>query len=468
MLFGAPLPFVKAFVDQIDEAIEQHQPQARLSTAQRAWLSFCIMAVLICNAVCWAQFERASLGAYSVSALSWMFRHSKIPWDLLLPMSTRVILRRHGLRTGVLVLDDSDKRRSKTTKRIAHVHKVKDKATGGYFRGQTLVFLVLVTDKLTLPVGFAFYQPDPVLSAWYKQQKRLKKQGVPPKQRPAKPQKNPAYPTKLELALGLLAHFKYDHPGLNVRAVLADALYGTGEFLDQAAALFDRAQVISQLRSNQKVGRGREETSLEDFFARQASTEADIEIRGSQKRRISFARAHLYVRAHGKRRVVIALKYEGETPYRYLVASAMSWRTEDIIEAYLLRWLIEVFLQDWKTHEGWGRLTQQMDEEGSGRSLILSLLLDQSLLLHPAQQARLENKLPAYTVGSLIGQIKVASLLSVIGDLVSGGDAEVELRQLSETLQRDFFTLKASKKHLSGRKVGVFEAGSSLEARIAA
>jgi len=191
MLFGAPLPFVKAFVDQIDEAIEQHQPQARLSTAQRAWLSFCIMAVLICNAVCWAQFERASLGAYSVSALSWMFRHSKIPWDLLLPMSTRVILRRHGLHTGVLVLDDSDKRRSKTTKRIAHVHKVKDKATGGYFRGQTLVFLVLVTDKLTLPVGFAFYQPDPVLSAWYKQQKRLKKQGVPPKQRPAKPHRRP-------------------------------------------------------------------------------------------------------------------------------------------------------------------------------------------------------------------------------------------------------------------------------------
>ena len=184
MLFDAPLPFVKAFVDQIDEAIEQHQPQARLSTAQRAWLSFCIMAVLICNVVCWAQFERASLGAYSVSALSWMFRHSKIPWDLLLPMSTRVILRRHGLCAGVLVLDDSDKRRSKTTKRIAHVHKVKDKATGGYFRGQTLVFLVLVTDKLTLPVGFAFYQPDPVLSAWHKQQKRLKKQGVPPQAAP--------------------------------------------------------------------------------------------------------------------------------------------------------------------------------------------------------------------------------------------------------------------------------------------
>ncbi len=89
-------------------------------------------------------------------------------------------------------------------------------------------------------------------------------------------------------------------------------------------------------------------------------------------------------------------------------------------------------------------------------------------MLHPAQQARLENKLPAYTVGSLIGQIKVASMLSVIRDLVLGGDAEVELRQLSETLQRDFFTLKASNLRISGRKVGVFEAGSSFEARIAA
>ena len=41
------------------------------------------------------------------------------------------------------------------------------------------------------------------------------------------------------------------------------------------------------------------------------------------------------------------------------------------------------------------------DEEGSSRGLILSLLLDYALLLHPEQLALLYNKLPAGTKGSL-------------------------------------------------------------------
>jgi hypothetical protein len=51
---------------------------------QRAWLAFCVTAVLGTNAVCWARFERARLGMSSLAALSWMFRHSKMPWDPLL------------------------------------------------------------------------------------------------------------------------------------------------------------------------------------------------------------------------------------------------------------------------------------------------------------------------------------------------------------------------------------------------
>ena len=145
-----------------------------------------------------------------------------------------------------LVLDDTNKRRSKTTKRIAKVHKLKDKATGGFFMGQSLVVLLLVTETLTLPVAFAFYEPDPALSRWYKQDKQRKKQGLSPRQ--PKPPKNPLYPSKLELALSLLGQFKHFHPQIKVKAILADALYGTSAFLDAASALFDGAQVISQLR----------------------------------------------------------------------------------------------------------------------------------------------------------------------------------------------------------------------------
>jgi hypothetical protein len=121
-------------------------------------------------------------------------------------------------------VDDADKGRSKSTHPRAYVHKLKDKTSGGFIMGQTLVFLLLVTERITVPVGFAFYVPDPVLSAWRKQDRALKKQGVPKRQRPAKPLRNEAYPPQQALALRLLAQFRHHHPLITIKAVLADAL----------------------------------------------------------------------------------------------------------------------------------------------------------------------------------------------------------------------------------------------------
>ena len=118
--------------------------------------------MLLTNSVCWAKFERASLGEYKIAALSWMFREAKIIWDFLLLASVTLILERHGITEGVLVLDESDRARSKRTKRIYGVHKQKHKISGGYVNGQTVVLLLLVTPTITFPVGFAFYLPDPV------------------------------------------------------------------------------------------------------------------------------------------------------------------------------------------------------------------------------------------------------------------------------------------------------------------
>src|SRR6267142_3021621 len=208
----APAPFVRAFVAAVDEAMRMHQPNGGLSATQRTWLAFCVTAVLVTNSICWARFERASLGTYALAALSWMFRHSKMPWDQLLVASVRVVLRHHGLTAGSLVIDDTDNPRSKSAKALAYLSKLRDKASGGYLWGQSLVFLVLVTPKISMPVGVVFYQPAPELSAWYKTVKALKKQGVPPKQRPRKPAPNPQYPTKEQLALRLLEAFKTQHP----------------------------------------------------------------------------------------------------------------------------------------------------------------------------------------------------------------------------------------------------------------
>ena len=125
--------------------------------------------------MCWAKFERVSLGDYKIAALSWMYRKAKVAWNHLRLASVTLVLERHGLTEGVLVLDESDRARSKRTKRIHKVHKQKHKASGGYVNGQTVVLLLLVTQSVTIPVGFAFYMPDSMLTAWTKEDQRLKK-----------------------------------------------------------------------------------------------------------------------------------------------------------------------------------------------------------------------------------------------------------------------------------------------------
>ena len=166
MVSGKPAPFVSAFVEAIDAAIRAPQPHHALSVTQRAWLAFCLTAVVVTNAMCWARFERASLGTSALAALSWMFRHSQMPWDKLLVASVRVILRHHGLTSGTLVIDDTDNPRSQSAKALASLYKLRDKESGGYLWGQRRVFLVLVTPNISMPVGVVFSQPAPEISAW--------------------------------------------------------------------------------------------------------------------------------------------------------------------------------------------------------------------------------------------------------------------------------------------------------------
>ena len=132
MIMRKPAPFVRTFIDVVDEAIREQRPSHGMSAMQRTWLAFCITAVLVTNSICWARFERASLGTDSLAALSWMFRHSKIPWDELLVASVRVSLRHYGITSGSLVLDDTDNPRSKSAKSLAHLYTLRDNESGGY------------------------------------------------------------------------------------------------------------------------------------------------------------------------------------------------------------------------------------------------------------------------------------------------------------------------------------------------
>ena len=468
MLFNEPLPFIKYYVSQLNEALKTLCPRKGLSRTQQYWLSFCIMAIMVTNSVCWARFRKVGIGQYGISALSWMFRKSNIPWDSLLALSVNMILKRYGITEGNMAIDDTNKKRSKCTKKIAHVHKIKDKPSGGYVMGQSIVFLVLITEKVTIPVGFSFHMPDPVLTAWHKNNSRLKKKGTPKASRPFKPNRDPNYPTIPQIALKLLDQFKGNHPDIRIRCIFADALYGGGEFVDHASALFEGVQVISQIRANQLVRFRNKNRSVESYFAAFPGTRQSIRIRGGNQVFVTVGSARLHVHAHGKKRFVIALKYEGEQSYRYIIASDMTWRTLDIIEAYTLRWLIEVFFQDWKGNEGWSKLTKHPGAEGSSRSLILSLMVDHGLLFHPDQLAQIENKLPAYTLGSMIEKIKVEGLLNTIETALQADDPIEQFKKFATALEDNVVQLNPSTKHMSSRDLGNLHSSPTLKHRRAA
>jgi len=249
-----------------------------------------------------------------------------------------------------------------------------------------------------------------------------------------------------------------------VHCITADALYGTASFVDEASALFGGVQVISQIRSNQNIRIGKRAQHVADYFATHPGTPQRIRIRGGAEVVVWVSSARLYVCSHKTKRFIVAIRYEEEETYRYLIASDLSWRTLDIVQGHTLRWLVEVFIQDWKSYEGWSPLTKQPGEEGARQSVILSLLVDHSLFVHPDQQDQLKNNLPAYTVGSLRANVQVACLVDVIDDLVSSEDPQEKLKRFTKTLH-EVFTFGRSKKHMIQRQLGRLEPTPSLKYR---
>jgi hypothetical protein len=162
--------------------------------------------------------------------------------------------------------------------------------------------------------------------------------------------------------------------------------------------------------------------------------------------------------------LIVAINYADDETYRSLIASDLSWRTLDVVQGHTLRWLVEVFMQGWKSHEGWARLTKQPGAEGARQSVILSLLVDHSLFVHPDQPSQLNNNLPAYTVGSLRAHVQVACLVEVIDNLVSSDDSQEKCKRCTTTLH-EVFAFGRSKKHMMQRQLGRLEPTPSLKYR---
>lgn len=462
MICTEAFPFLQDFLESLNQQLGKINPKFKLSQIQKAWIAFCIVGIWVTGSLCWKRFEKYSLGARSVGGLSWMLRHSLLAWQFLLIAGVRVVLKKYSLNSGHLVLDDTDRQRSKSTTRIAKVHRIHDKKTGGSFMGQNLVFLLLVTDKITLPVGFKFYQPDPKKTEWNAKDEELRKHNVPKSQRPSAPKADPSFPSKIQIAIDLLSEFQKYFPDVSVRSISADAAFGSGHFFESTGKMYPGTQIISQLRSNQTVVYKNTRLKVSDVFAHTSPRFQTVSIRGGEKEKVFVSYAKVFVEAHEETRMVIALKYENEAEFRYVVASEMDWRVIDIVQAYSLRWLVEVFFFDWKGYEGWGQLALQQGVEGSHRSVVLSLLVDLCLLFHPDQFRRIQNKQPACTVGSLRDSLKNESLLASFRQLLLSEDPLGSLDKLQRKLV-DLFRLEDSSKHMSGRNIESLRASSLIK-----
>lgn len=370
-------------------------------------------------------------------------------------MSIQYLIKVYGIEQGVLEVDDTENERSKNAKLIHGLGKVKDKKSGGYFKGQNIVFLVLVTDKITIPVGFKFYENDPNWLRWKKEDQRLRKNGVGKKYRPKEVKRDyGSYPTKQDIGVELIKSFKELHqdcfPNLTIKSILADCFYGTKKWVKALEIVYPQAQIISQLKCNQKVFIKGNEVGLSEYFATRSLIKTKVVIRTSKNSTIYYSSVIAKVKAHGEKRLIIAYKYEGEKELRYLFATDMTWTVKTTIQVYTLRWLVEVFIQDWKLYEGWANLTKHTGEDGANSSLTLSLLFDHCLLLHPKQQTLIKNKLPAATVGSLRNFAKQEHTLNVFKDLLNTKKPTEALKKWCDNLE-DIFDLKSSKKHLNSK-----------------
>ena len=450
--------FISEYVKSLNEQLELLNAESKLSTSQVCWLGFVLSAIIISNTICWAVFERISNKKHKSTKLMGMFRRAKLPWDKLIIASIHLILKRYELTDGVLLLDDSDKDRSKNVSKIHAAHKVKHKATNGYSITQNIMFLVLVTNKVTIPLGFAFYEPDPKWIEWSAKEKKLKKQKIPKIDRPIEPEKT--HKSKREIAVNLVEEFASNFPNFKIRAVCADCFFGNKQFADGIKTVCN-TQIISQIRSNQIVYMKGKPLHVDTLFQRYEGVPELINCRGVDKNVIMYG-MRIKVKAYGHKLFVIALKYEGEDDYRFITATDLSWRAIDIVGAYTLRWLVEVFIQDWKGHMGFDRLAIQQGDDGSRRSLILSLLTDHSLFFHKDQSALIDAKLQAGTVGSLINLIKAEAFLDSVKEIVYSPNPKEEYERIFNDL-KDVYELRKSKKHMANLDMSQFEGKSYLE-----
>lgn len=261
----------------------------------------------------------------------------------------------------------------------------------------------------------------------------------------------------------MLEEFKSFYPNIKVKVIIADALYFTAKFMHQASSIFGFCSSHKPITKTRNIFFRNKWQSISAYFASHSGVYQQIKVRGGEVITAQVSSARLYVKAHKQKLFIIAIKYEGELEYRYLVANDLSWLPYDIVRAYTLRWDVPVFFDPLQLYEGWGLPYKQLCSEGSNRSLILSLLLDHCQNRYPVKTSLAMKTInPLLSLSSLLEKIKVESLLLFIQELLTSNNPQAELERLSSAV-KEVFQLNPSKKHMNNRDLGRLEATPSLK-----
>lgn len=224
---------MKRYLDEVLEFNKvSSRSQAEVVSPSRPMLrtiGLLLTGILVLGTFCLSALQRASCGALSVKAVSELVHRSKLEFVLsrLSRASLGLLISLCKITSARICIDECQVKRAKSCKKIFGAFWSKDRKTGGRIRGQEWVVLYLVTDRFSIPVHGLLYQPDPKLSEWAKEDKRLRKAGVPTRDRPKKPDRSKDYPSKVEIACTLVRKLKYSFPELQITAILGDCLYGT-------------------------------------------------------------------------------------------------------------------------------------------------------------------------------------------------------------------------------------------------
>lgn len=425
-----------------------------LSKIKSMYLAFCLTAMICCKSLNLELFERSSLGYFKAKSIGYFLKRIELYLDLLWYISINRIIDIYNIKEGYLLADDTDRVRSKNVTKIYAAQKTKDKKTGGYCTAQNIVLLSLVTTKVSIPVGFSFFQSDPRILEWKKTIESMKLKGIKRNKFPKKPLPNKDYPTRLELLEKLIFKFKKNFDNISIKGILFDSAYLSKNIVKNLSHIYPNKQIISQIRLNQMVSDNLQIfKTVENYFLKKEKKELSFKLRGTNKTvEIEYTSARLHVKAHGRKLHVIAVRYKNakEKGYRYIVATNLTWRAEDIIRAYTLRWIIEVTFEDWKLHEGYGIGSMQRGYESAHAGVTLSFLVDHLILSHPLQIQRSKAGKRLLSVGSIGLKIRLECLLETIYHLFSHEISSDSFNKVKNMIINNFVFERESYKHLCG------------------